>query len=118
MKATFQKYILNFKQPSGTSRGVLRTKDTYFLFISDENNEGIGECGLFRGLSIDDRDDYEEKLQWLCDNINLEAQLLLKELSEFPSIQFGLEQALLSLKVKINLNYFHQNFQKVKIQFL
>jgi len=112
MKATFQKYILNFKQPSGTSRGVLRTKDTYFLFISDENNEGIGECGLFRGLSIDDRDDYEEKLQWLCDNINLEAQLLLKELSEFPSIQFGLEQALLSLKSKDKFELFPSKFSK------
>jgi hypothetical protein len=28
--------------------------------------KGIGECGILRGLSIDDRPDYEEKLQWTC----------------------------------------------------
>ena len=98
MKATYQQYILNFKQASGTSRGILRTKETYFLFITKKGKKGVGECGLFRGLSIDDRPDYEEKLQWLCENINLEKDLLLSELKEFPSIQFGLEQALLSLK--------------------
>jgi o-succinylbenzoate synthase len=110
MKATFQKHILNFKQASGTSRGILRTKETFFLFISNESSEGIGECGLFRGLSIDDRDDYEEKLQWLCDNIGLEEQQLLKELKEFPSIQFGLEQALKSLESKDKFQLFPSNF--------
>lgn len=110
MKATFQKHILNFKQPSGTSRGILRTKETFFLFISNESSEGIGECGLFRGLSIDDRDDYEEKLQWLCENINSEKELLLLQLTEFPSIQFGLEQALKSLESKDKFQLFPSNF--------
>tara|TARA_B110000908_G_C10226567_1_gene438253 strand:- start:102 stop:1136 length:1035 start_codon:yes stop_codon:yes gene_type:complete len=110
MKATFQKHILNFKQASGTSRGILRTKETYFLFISNEHSEGIGECGLFRGLSIDDRPDYEEKLQWLCENIHLEKEFLLSGLKEFPSIQFGLEQALLSLKSKAKFELFPSKF--------
>ncbi len=48
---------------------------------------GIGECGLFRGLSYDDRPDYESKLQWLCQNINVEPEVLMKELIEFPSIE-------------------------------
>ena len=54
IKATFKKHVLNFKQPSGTSRGVLRTKETFFLLLSDGAMKGVGECGLFRGLSIDD----------------------------------------------------------------
>ncbi len=112
MKATFQKYILNFKQASGTSRGILRTKETFFLFISDESSEGVGECGLFRALSIDDRPDYEEKLQWLCENINSEKDELLSELKEFPSIQFGLEQALLSLKNSNKFELFPSEFTK------
>ena len=33
-----------------------------------KNKLGIGECGLFRGLSCDDKTDYEEKLQWVCAN--------------------------------------------------
>lgn len=112
MKATFQKYILNFKQASGTSRGILRTKETFFLFISNESSEGVGECGLFRGLSIDDKPEYEEKLQWLCDNIHLEKETLLTELIEFPSIQFGLEQALLSLKSTNKFELFSSEFTK------
>ncbi|WP_299120372.1 o-succinylbenzoate synthase [uncultured Tenacibaculum sp.] len=96
--ATYKKYILNFKQASGTSRGVLRTKETWFLMLSEKGKKGYGECGLFRGLSADDRDDYEEKLQWVCQNIHLGLEKLLVETIKFPSIQFGLEQAFLSLK--------------------
>ena len=98
LKASFKKYTLHFKKPAGTSRGVLRTKETYFLTINSKTNEGVGECGLFKGLSIDDRLDYEEKLNWLCANINLDTETLLYELREFPSIQIGLETALKSLK--------------------
>lgn len=97
MKATYKKHILNFKQPAGTSRGVLKTKETWLLEILNEEKYGIGECGLFRGLSADDCPNYEEKLQWACENVNLGLEKLLIELVEFPSIQFGLEQTFLSL---------------------
>ncbi len=98
MKASYKKYTLNFKRPSGTSRGVLTTKETWFLILEEENNFGIGECGILRTLSIDDRPDYEEKLKWTCQNIHLPKDELLAELVEFPSIQFGVEMALLSLQ--------------------
>ena len=110
MKATYSQYLLNFKQASGTSRGVLRTKETWFLLVKDNEKTGIGECGLFRGLSIDDKPNYEAKLQWVCKNINQELSFLLKELSEFPSIQFGLEQAFLSLQSKNPYQLFSSNF--------
>ncbi len=108
--ATYQKHILNFKQPSGTSRGVLHTKETWYIIISKNNQQGIGECGMFKGLSIDDRLDYEEKLQWLCTHINLELDVLLQELTEFPSIQFGLEMALKSLEAKNPFELFPSEF--------
>ncbi|MCK5815468.1 MAG: o-succinylbenzoate synthase [Flavobacteriaceae bacterium] len=114
MKAVFKKHILNFKQASGTSRGILRTKETFFLIISKNEKKGIGECGLFRGLSIDDLPDYEVKLQWVCNNINLEKDFLLQELREFPSIQFGLEQALLSLQSANQFELFPSEFTKGK----
>ena len=98
MKASYKEYTLNFKRPSGTSRGVLTTKETWFLILEEENNFGIGECGILRTLSIDDRPDYEEKLKWTCQNIHLPKDELLAELVEFPSIQFGVEMALLSLQ--------------------
>jgi len=110
IKATFKNYILQFKLPGGTSRGVLHTKETFFLKIIKDQNIGIGECAVFKGLSVDDRPDYEEKLQWLCDHIHLDKEFLLNELLEFPSIQFGLEQALLSLKSKDPFELFSSRF--------
>ena len=118
IKANYKKYILNFKNPSGTSRGVLRTKETWFIILDKKGKKGIGETGLFRGLSIDDFSNYEEKLSWACQNINLGLDFLLKELWAFPSIQFGLEQAFLSLKSKLHLSCFHPNLPKEKNQFL
>lgn len=100
MKAFFKKHTLNFKRPSGTSRGVLNIKDTYFLLLNSEDSFGVGECGLLRGLSIDDREDYEQKLQWVCDNISLGEEKLYKELMEFPSLQFGVEMAFQSIRSK------------------
>lgn len=109
MQANFQKYILQFKQASGTSRGVLTTKETYILEISKDGKKGIGECAIFRGLSYDDVPEYEEKLKWLCQNINLDFEILINELKHFPSIIFGLEQALLNLKNGLDL-YFPSDF--------
>ncbi|MFD1294600.1 o-succinylbenzoate synthase [Lutibacter holmesii] len=114
MKATFKKYSLIFKQASGTSRGILKTKETYFLKIEDGSSYGIGECAVFKGLSVDDRPDYEEKLQWLCKNIHKNKFDLLEALKEFPSIQFGLEQALLSFKSVDPFELFPSEFTESK----
>lgn len=112
IKATYQQYFLNFKQASGTSRGILRTKETWFLILEREGKYGYGECGLFRGLSADDCPNYEERLQWVCKNINLGLEKLLIELIEYPSIQFGLEQAFLSLESKNPFELFPSDFTK------
>ena len=97
MKATYRKYVLDFKQPSGTSRGVMTHKETWFIIIENDQKKGIGECGILRGLSCDDRPDYEEKLAWACDNIHIGINQLWEALIEFPSIQFGVEMAFQSL---------------------
>lgn len=90
--------MLEFKRPSGTSRGVMTEKETWFIILEENGKKGIGECGILRGLSADDRDDYEEKLNWACQNIHLGERALWEALLEFPSIQFGIEMAFLSLK--------------------
>ena len=114
MKAIYKKHILQFKTPSGTSRGVLTTKVTWFIVIYDGNNMGIGECGVFKGLSVDDRDDYETKLKWTCEHIDLGIETLLNDLEAFPSIQFGLEMAFISLKQKESMNLFPSQFTEGK----
>ncbi|GAA4281846.1 o-succinylbenzoate synthase [Gaetbulibacter aestuarii] len=110
IKARFKKYTLNFKQPSGTSRGILKTKDTWFLILNNGIQTGIGECGMFRGLSADDRPDFEEKLHWVCKNIDLGLSALLKETIEFPSIQFGLEMAFQALESDYPFELFPSKF--------
>ena len=112
--AKYHKYLLNFKVPSGTSRGILKTKETWFLTLEKNGKKGVGECGLFRGLSIDDRLDYEEKLQWVCQNIHLGLELLLLETIQFPSIQIGLEQAFLSLASTNTFHLFPSDFSSSK----
>lgn len=102
IKANYQKHILEFKRPSGTSRGVLKTKETWFLMFSRGDKWGIGECGILRGLSVDDVPGYEEKLAWTCKNINLDRETLLYELRNFPSIKLGVETAFLSLESNTN----------------
>ena len=110
-EAHFSKYSLEFKRPAGTSRGILNTKDTWFLVVREDQKVGIGECGMFRGLSIDDRPDFEDKLQWLCDNINNDPDLLYDQLNEFPAIQIGLETALRSLEASVPSAIFPSEFQ-------
>lgn len=110
MKGYYCKYTLNFKRPSGTSRGVLKTKETWFIKLEAQGEMGIGECGLFRGLSIDDCPDYEDKLKWLCENLHLDLEIIYNKLKAFPSIFFGLEMALLSLKGSSPFNLFPSKF--------
>ena len=110
MKATYHKYILQFKRPSGTSRGVMTEKETWFIVLEKEGKKGIGECGILRGLSIDDRPDYEAKLRWTCANIHLGENQLWEALIEFPSIQFGVEMAFRSLLSESSFLLFPSDF--------
>ncbi len=114
IKATYSKHILNFKNPSGTSRGILHTKETWYIKIEDHNNIGIGECGILRGLSYDDRPDYEEMLKWTCANISKGPEILWEDLIEYPSIQAGIEMAYLSLKSKDPYTLFPSAFTEGK----
>lgn len=98
MKAEYKKHILEFKRPSGTSRGVMTEKETWLLKIEENGKIGIGECGILRSLSFDDRPNYEEKLKWVVENIALGKDALWEALRDWPSIQFGVEQAFLSLQ--------------------
>lgn len=110
MTATYQKHTLNFKQASGTSRGILKTKETWIITIESKGKKGIGECGMFKGLSIDDRPDFEVVLKWTCQNIFLGKEVLLSKLKEFPSIQFGLEMAFLDLENEVPFELFSSKF--------
>ncbi|MNX77687.1 L-Ala-D/L-Glu epimerase [compost metagenome] len=89
-------------------------KETWFLILDENGKTGIGECGILRSLSADDRPDYEEKLQWACENIHLGKEALWESLLEFPSIQFGVEMAFQSLESETPFLLFPSDFTKGK----
>ena len=94
MNCYFKKYALKFKQPGGTSRGVLYEKETYFIFLQNEEKTAIGKCNRFTKLSYDDRPNYEAKLAEICSRLPDEMEAVLQELTEWPSIFFGIEMLL------------------------
>ncbi len=101
LQARYAPYRLLFKEPSGTSRGVLTYKDTYFVRICDDSTgrTGWGECALFRGLGSDDVPDYEAALADACRRISLCPRAeFLASLDGWTSIRFGFETALLNLR--------------------
>ena len=114
MKAHYKKHILEFKTPSGTSRGILKTKEAWFVIIENNTDFGVGECGMLRGLSIDDRPDFEQTLQWVCDNIDLGLHHLYDQLTAFPSIQIGIETAFKSLAARDPFQIYPSEFSKGK----
>jgi len=105
MKAGWTKRPLTFKRPSGTSRGVMTSRDVWYITLSNDGKTGIGECAPLPGLSLDNIDQIESKLGEVCKN----PRLYINDLSilkEFPSIRFGLEMAELDLRNGENQNYY------------
>lgn len=113
MKAAFTKYTLNFIRPGGTSRGVLTQKETYFMCLEHQGRWGIGEAGLFRGLSAEDGPDYETQLEAACKALEAGGREgVLEAFREYPSIVFGIEQALASLRGGNPFDLFPSGFLK------
>lgn len=112
MKIKIKKYQLIFKKPAGTSRGVLNVKDTWFIQLIDEKSgtTGVGEINMFKGLSCDDRPDFEVRLKDVVKNLNLYLDDFHNSLAEFPSIRFGLEMALKDLGIKKPYVLFENDF--------
>lgn len=95
MRLEFAPYLLHFKEPGGTSRGVMTEKPTFLIKVYDEaapSHFGIGEAAVFPGLSPEADGNYVWKLTELMANVAIGKTT---DLSRHSSIQFGFEQALL-----------------------
>lgn len=101
LKASLEKYTLDFKRPSGTSRGVLTQKDSWFIRIWEENKPGIigiGEASIIKTLSPDWSDYYETFISEVVENINRYVEDTSILSANYPSIYMAIETALLDLK--------------------
>jgi len=97
MKISIKKYQLIFKKASGTSRGILHKKNTWFIKVFQGQKPdvfGLGEINMFEGLSYDYRDDFYRLLKDLEHNPDYYIDNYDDKLMEFPAIRFGLETAL------------------------
>ena len=126
-------YRLHFKQPAGTSRGILTTRKVWYVRISmpddtyqpDEkklltelhelstgclSSVGWGECAPLPGLSCDDVPEYEEILTEACHRMERSGEIPEELLTDFPSILFGLETALQNLRAGGNWKLWDSGF--------
>jgi o-succinylbenzoate synthase len=105
MKYRIEKRLLHFKQPAGTSRGVYTTRTIWLIHLSDGDLTGIGECAPLPDLSCDALPDgkYEAKLHQFCEDFCQSGEIKYDVMRAYPSMLFGLETALLSLRNGDNL---------------
>ena len=139
MKASIDKIVLNFKIPSGTSRGILKEKPSWILKISDENGTcGQGEFSIIPGLSPDfkDENDYLALINLVVEFIENELeindltslktfiftekiQLFYSKFRSYPSLIFGFETAALDFlnggKGLIYKNNFSEGLSQIPI---
>ncbi|MDO8951779.1 MAG: o-succinylbenzoate synthase, partial [Draconibacterium sp.] len=104
-----------FKQPAGTSRGVLRQKDVFYLLLNESGNpskKGIGEIAPVPGLSPDAVPELEEKIRILVQKINHEEQIGESEFTGFPAVKFGYETALTGLNAESPVLLYPSEFTK------
>lgn len=88
---------LRFHKPAGTSRGVYRTHDVWYVRVADSERPelfGIGECAPLPDLSCDAGLDYEARLMEACGELERSGKLDVEGLRGRPSVLFGLETAL------------------------
>ena len=97
LQARYAPYRLEFKEPSGTSRGVMTYKECYMIQLYDTacpSRVGWGEGALFRGLGSDDEPEYERELARACQRVGeMPWSDFLLTLSQWTSMRFGFETA-------------------------
>lgn len=108
MKVSLKKRYFQFKRPSGTSRGILTEKTSWFIVLEEASKTGIGECSLLPGLSPDDRPEFESTLKLVAQALSKGESL--PDLTTWPAIAMGVETALRSLNCSDAYTLFPSDF--------
>ncbi|HEX4888666.1 MAG TPA: o-succinylbenzoate synthase [Luteibaculaceae bacterium] len=99
LKLTYHPHTSVFKEPSGTSRGVLLSKESWIVNIWDDANPectGVGEISLIPGLSIEHPEEVMQALLQLEKTIDQPD--ILDTVIHLPAVRFGIETALIDLE--------------------
>ena len=127
----YKPYTLDFNFAAGTSRGVMHQRKVWFLKIGSKYDSvyGIGEVAPLKGLSYDNIESIEAALEEVGKRLvkyiipkdeGASLELATKICPKgFPSVQFGLEMALLDLvnggRRLFFDNHFYRAQQSIKI---
>ena len=100
MNYQIEERLLHFKQPAGTSRGVYTTRKIWLVHLYEADCHGVGECAPLPDLSCDALSDeaYQSLLHPFCQALCQTGEIDVEALRDYPSMLFGLETALLSLR--------------------
>lgn len=123
MKIEIIKHTLDFRFAAGTSRGVMSSKDAFFLKLYDQDNPGIfgiGECSPLAGLSPDMNGDLPRALDNCLNSIPGIRNLHPEDVEDiipinYPALRFALETAILDLRNGGMRMFFENDFTKSKI---
>lgn len=118
LQASVTKHILKFNEPSGTSRGILTEKPSWFLRIWDSEKPdivGIGEISTIPKLSPETDDVVEQQLEQKLHNLNAVNVADDEQWRGFPALRFGFETALLDLQTGGKHILFPSDFTSGKI---
>lgn len=97
LEITILEETLHFKQPAGTSRGVLTEKPSFFVIARDTEEDGrigIGECSLIPGLSPESAPRARLELKKLAASGTLDPKSMSLQ---YPAVRFAAEMALIDL---------------------
>lgn len=122
LRARFSKKVFHFNFKARTSRGLMKDKTSWFITLEATDRpgiSGIGECAPLPGLSVDHTPDFEYILNKIVEEINA-SSLNVDDMTwigrlvpkDYPSIQFGLETALLDLQHGGTRMIFDNGFHK------
>ena len=99
-KIAVEERLFHFKEPAGTSRGVYTERRSWMVSVSDGENSGVGECAPLPDLSQDALAPhiYNKVLRSFCDDVERTGEIPFEAMRNYPSMLFGLETALQSVR--------------------
>ncbi len=115
MKAKVSYRRLLFHTPSGTSRGILNSKESWYLQLIENGKEGIGELSTIVNLSPDLNGNVDKQIKLLASKINSTSKRLALSdplFDGYPALRFCYEMALLDFDTEGTHILYESDFLK------
>lgn len=122
---TYFPFSLKLKNPFQTSSQVINERNGFIISLTDDSgNVAFGECSPLQGFSEETVEEVEnilKELRYRLPGLNVDESVV--SISEFPStfilvssLQFALEQTLISLMMKRCPSFVGNNFENLKTE--